>query len=157
MRRIHSSIFVLALAALMVSQADAQDRSDKNQMVRVDYGTVVGIEPDSNPGLGARLAMLVGLAVPTGYIVRLGSGRDVRVIADPGEIRQGDCVAIEQGRSANIRRVSSAYCQAKGGAPVAGRYQDSDICDQAMLDFEIATDDAEIALAARKLRFLCAN
>lgn len=48
------------------------------------------------------------------YTVGLDDGGTTKVIIESGGIQSGDCVAIETGQTANIRRVSSAYCEHKG-------------------------------------------
>jgi hypothetical protein len=53
-----------------------------------------------------------------GYTVQLGDGRLQRVLTERPDLRQGDCVAVEQARYANLRRVSDAFC-APAGPPRA--------------------------------------
>lgn len=186
-RSIHLTAFV-ALAALVALPALGQSRSDRNTVISVAYGTVIGVERvqlDSNAGTGAVLGGLAGLAVRGGgrttrsmmrgaaiggvgtrvmegsnqateYTVRLTNGRDVRMITDDGSIRMGDCVAVEQGRSGNIRRVSSVHCtDPKAYEPTAEVQAQASACDQAMQALADATDEAAIELNLRRVRILC--
>lgn len=45
------------------------------------------------------------------YEVKLNSGSIIKLVTESGDIAEGDCVSVEQGQSANIRRVSSVYCE----------------------------------------------
>lgn len=47
------------------------------------------------------------------YTVDFDDGTVTKVIIESGGIREGDCVAVEIGQTANIRRVSTTYCEHK--------------------------------------------
>ena len=177
---------VLVLGALTIP-ASAQTRRDKNQVIAVAYGTVVGIERvklESQAAKGAALGGLVGLAASGGskrtkraatgavvggvgtrvlegsnealeYTVRLNSGADVKMITDQTGMRLGDCVSVEQGRSGNIRRVSSVHCEANDTAPTADHQQEANACATAKDEIAAATSEAELDLAVKKARILC--
>ncbi|MBW2244062.1 MAG: hypothetical protein JRH01_18935 [Deltaproteobacteria bacterium] len=69
MRRTLSCIAALAIVALAAAPAAAQSRRDKNQVVSVKYGTVIGIEVvklESDAGKGAILGGLIGLIASRG-------------------------------------------------------------------------------------------
>jgi outer membrane lipoprotein SlyB len=181
-------ISLLALvAAAVAAPAAAQKRSDRNQVIAVAYGTVIGIETiklDSNAGKGAALGGLVGLAASGGskkgkraltgaaiggvgtkvvegsnealeYTVRLVSGQDVKMIMDDTGMRLGDCVSVEQGKSGNLRRVSSAHCEAGDTAPSADHQSEANACAEAKGAIAAASTDAALDLAIKKARVLC--
>jgi hypothetical protein len=95
------------------------------------------------------------------YEVKLsGNAGLMQVVTDQREIRSGDCVAVERaGESANLRRVSSAYCDEANAAAVAAVADESEeeanecySAKQAVVD---ATTVAEAELAAVKMKLLC--
>jgi hypothetical protein len=45
------------------------------------------------------------------YTIGLVGGGTTKTITETGDIRVGDCVSLEQGATANVRRVSSAFCE----------------------------------------------
>jgi len=76
-------------------------------------------------------------------------------ITNQGRIDVGDCVTIERGDSANIRRVSEVHCQAKDTRPSAEHAVEAKECEAAkaaMLDAE--TTEA-LEAAVDKVRILC--
>ena len=93
------------------------------------------------------------------YEVDIGTGR-IQVVSDQREIRSGDCVSVEQaGDTANVRRVSAAYCD-KASAPavkaVAGEARkDAEECATAKQQLVDATTTQEADLAGRKITLLC--
>jgi hypothetical protein len=97
------------------------------------------------------------------YTVRLESGRVLKVIVEHGEIAAGQCVAVEQGRSANLRLVSPGHCRA--AASVAARspevaqeaQADAEACHQAKEQVLAATTEQETTLWAQKARILCGH
>ncbi len=93
------------------------------------------------------------------YDVDIGTAR-IQVVSDQREIRNGDCVAVEQaGDTANLRRVSAGYCD-KASAPavqaVAGEAQkDAEECAAAKQQLVDATTIQEAELAGHKVGLLC--
>ena len=191
MTSIHSRFLTIALAALvgaaLAMPSQAQSRRDKNQVISVAYGNVVGIERvklKSDAGKGAAVGGLIGLLASGGkkrskraatgaaigglgtkvvqgsneafeYTVRLNGGQDIKMITDQTGMRMGDCVSVEQGRSGNIRRVSSAHCEARDSRPTADHQQEADACATAKDAIAASTTDAEFELAVKKARVLC--
>ena len=186
---VRSSVLALAglLIAALAAPGFAQGRRDKNQVIAVAYGTVIGIEKvklKSDAGKGALVGGLIGLAASGGskktkraatgaavggvgtavvqgsneafeYSVRLVSGQTVRMITDQTGMRMGDCVSVEQGRSGNIRRVSSAHCEASDATPTADHQQEANACAAAKDAILAASDDAALDLAIKKARIIC--
>jgi hypothetical protein len=97
----------------------------------------------------------------TVYDVSSGNGV-IQIVSDQREIRAGDCVAVERaGDTANIRRVSSSYCEkgneaaVKSVAPEASK--DAEECVAAKQQLVDASTTQQADLAARKIALLCNN
>jgi hypothetical protein len=95
------------------------------------------------------------------YEVRLtGNAGLAQVVTDQREIRVGDCVAVEKaGDTANLRRVSTAFCEEKSAKAVAEIAEENAeeatecmMAKQALVD---ASTVEEAELAAVKMRLLC--
>ena len=94
------------------------------------------------------------------YEVDLGSAGLMQVVTDQREIRTGDCVAVEKaGDTANLRRVSSAYCNPQNAAAVASVADESREEAQECLDAKQQLVEAEtmdaLQLAQAKVGLLC--
>ncbi|MBW0147142.1 hypothetical protein [Marinobacter arenosus] len=94
------------------------------------------------------------------YEVDLGASGMVQVVTDQREIRTGDCVAVEKaGDTANLRRVTSAYCNPENAAAVtsvaAETREEAEECLAAkQLLMEAESMDA-LELAKIKIELLC--
>ena len=98
------------------------------------------------------------------HTVRLNNGTSVAVITDHHNIAVGDCVAVEQGRHANIRRVSSVMCndladtRRPSYAPVhEANVNEAEECEQAKREVLNAKTEEAINLAHMRMRALCEN
>ena len=98
------------------------------------------------------------------HTVRLNNGTSVAVITDHHNIAVGDCVAVEQGRHANIRRVSSVMCNdltdtsRPSYAPVhEANVNEAEECEQAKREVLNAQTEEAINLAHMRMRALCEN
>ena len=98
------------------------------------------------------------------HTVRLNNGTSVAVITDHHNIAVGDCVAVEQGRHANIRRVSSVMCNDLADtsrpsyAPVhEANVNEAEECEQAKREVLNAQTEEAINLAHMRMRALCEN
>jgi hypothetical protein len=95
------------------------------------------------------------------YDVKLvGSAGASQVVTDQREIRVGDCVAVERaGETANLRRVSDAYCEESNAAAVAAvadeSVEEATECYAAKEALVNAASVEEAELAAVKMRLLC--
>jgi len=96
------------------------------------------------------------------YTVRLNSGGTIAIVTDNTDIVQGDCVSVEQGQQANIRRVSSVMCTSVASAshPAYPQLHDEDVaeasqCEQAKQQVLKATTPDEVSIATQKMRALC--
>jgi hypothetical protein len=97
------------------------------------------------------------------YEVKLiGNAGLAQVVTDQREIRVGDCVAVERvGETANLRRVSEAYCEEANSAAVAAvadeSAEEANECYAAKEAVINATTVEDAELAAVKMRLLCAD
>jgi outer membrane lipoprotein SlyB len=94
------------------------------------------------------------------YQVDVGAGGMVQVVSDQREIRSGDCVAVERaGDTANVRRVSSSYCDRGNEAAVKAvaneARKDAEECAAAKQQLVDAATTQEADLAGRKVALLC--
>jgi outer membrane lipoprotein SlyB len=98
------------------------------------------------------------------HTVRLNNGNSIAVITEDDNIAVGDCVAVEQGRHANIRRVSSVMCNdlADTRRPAYSSTHEANVreaaeCEQAKQEVLNAKTEEEINLAHMRMRALCEN
>jgi hypothetical protein len=96
------------------------------------------------------------------YTVDTGGGSMVKVISDQTEIRQGDCVMIEEIKdTVNIRRMDGSACDPKRQAAMkeidAELQEEASECVAAKELLLKAETDEEIELAVRKVKLLCSN
>jgi outer membrane lipoprotein SlyB len=94
------------------------------------------------------------------YDVNMGAAGIVQVVSDQREIRNGDCVTVERsGNTANIRRVSSAYCDKANESAVRSvansARAEAEECAAAKQQLLDATTAQEADLASRKIPLLC--
>jgi outer membrane lipoprotein SlyB len=94
------------------------------------------------------------------YQVDMIDGSVVRIVTDQREIKTGDCVAIERAReTANIRRVSQAYCDRANSRAVESvaehSMSEATACEAAKQELVEATSPEAVELAARKVSLLC--
>ena len=95
------------------------------------------------------------------YDIDAGAAGVIQVVASRRrEIRSGDCVAVEKaGDTANVRRVSAAYCdkanQEAVKAVAGDARKDADECATAKQQLVDATTSQEADLAGRKITLLC--
>ena len=98
------------------------------------------------------------------HTVRLNNGSSVAVVTENQNIDVGDCVSVEQGRYANIRRVSSVMCNelADTRRPAYTSTHQADVqeaqeCEQAKREVLNAQTEEAIRLAHMRMRALCEN
>jgi len=125
-------------------------------------GALIG--PKRHRGLRVVAGAGIGAAVQgsaTGgevqqYSVKLNSGGQTIISTELQDIRTGDCVSIEQGDSANIRRVSSYHCETKNTTSVPEHHTSAaSNCEIAKNELAKAETDDAITNAAKKVRILC--
>ena len=128
-------------------------------------GGLIGglIGPKRHRGLRMVTGAVVGGAIQgsaTGdtvqkYTVMLNNGVEEAITTEQTDIRTGDCVSIEVGDHANIRRVSSYHCETKNVDTEDHHQAAADSCQLAKTELVKADTDEEIDNASTKVRILC--
>jgi len=96
------------------------------------------------------------------YTVALVNGGATAVVTEHHDIAVGDCVAVEQGQHANIRRVAATYCGTDASHPAyapmhAAVQSDAASCQAAKQQVLSATTEQETEIAYRKVQALCGS
>lgn len=94
------------------------------------------------------------------HTVLLNDGQTIAIVTEHHDIAPGDCVAVEQGDHANIRRVSPVMCNTSAGDPGyavmhAANVTESQECEAAKKEMMAATTEADGDLAYKKMRAFC--
>ena len=113
-------------------------------------------------GVGGALAgAAVGSAVSGNdvtvydYSVRLLDGSTVNITTEQGRIDKGDCVSIERGQSANIRRVAQVFCDVPEQSVYPKHQLEAKECSAAKQELVEAQGSEAIDAAIRKVKILC--
>ena len=111
---------------------------------------------------GALLAALLeGNRKAFQYTVNFADGSIIKVVTESGGIVEGDCVTVEIGHTANIRRVSTVYCEHGNHeaitAPIVQAHlqQDAAECHAAKEMALQATTSEATDIALKKVRAFC--
>lgn len=110
-------------------------------------------------GLGALVAKETA-GTAERFTVRLVDNRTVDIVLENQDIRIGDCVSVEQGRHANIRRVSSILCSTPASHPAyssmnAETVRESSDCLTAKQELLKAATVEQTDIAYKKMRAFC--
>jgi hypothetical protein len=96
------------------------------------------------------------------YTVDLGGGRMMQVVSDQREIRQGDCVVVEEVKGqANVRRADPTTCQPESAPVIASPDVQEELQEEAAeclaaKDALLAAEtDEQFQLAKRKMDIFC--
>lgn len=89
------------------------------------------------------------------YQVELMNGDSVTITTEQGRIDKGDCVTIERGESANIRRVSEIHCQSTDVQPSAEHVAEAKECEAAKAAMLDAESTEALEKAVKEARILC--
>lgn len=94
------------------------------------------------------------------FTVRLVNNNTVDIVTENQDIRLGDCVSIEQGQHANIRRLSPVMCTTPQSHPAyssmnAANVQESQECQTVKRELLNATTEQQTAVAYKKMRAFC--
>ena len=125
----------------------ARNQSTGRQLATGAGGAVLG-------GLATRA--LEGDRLGFEYRLRFADGNVSQFITEKGYLQIGDCVAVERGQYANIRRVASVLCEngpAKSIEPTHVR--DAAQCHAAKEQLLLAATREEIDIASRKVSVIC--
>ncbi|MGB7931779.1 MAG: hypothetical protein WCH04_06060 [Gammaproteobacteria bacterium] len=96
------------------------------------------------------------------YTIKLTNGNTVSIVSEAHNLDMGDCVAVEQGKHANLRRVDPQMCIAPSAARIypqthASEQQAAVDCDTAKQDMLKATTEQEATVAYQKMKALCSR
>jgi len=94
------------------------------------------------------------------FTIRLVNGSTVDIVTENQNIDVGDCVSLEQGKEANIRRISSVMCTTAPSDPAypvmnASAVKESQECLQVKQELLNATTEQETNIAYKKMRAFC--
>lgn len=108
---------------------------------------------------GAAIQGAATSGTSTQITVKLVEGGQVNITTEQQDFREGDCVVVEQGDHANIRRASSYHCEqgekTKKSEPTKNHTAMANYCQQAKNELAKANTDEEIDNAVKKVRVLC--
>lgn len=117
----------------------------RHRGLRVVTGAVIGSSIQSSANSGVLQQYTVDM---------VGGGKSI-ISTEQQDIRIGDCVSVEQGDHANIRRVSSYHCETKNENTAEHHQAAADNCQLAKNELNKADTDKDITNAAKKVRVLC--
>lgn len=131
-------------------------------------GGMIGLILSHKQSTGKRAASTLGGAVLGGaaakvlegdnrafqYHLTLNDGTKTSFVTEKDFLIRGDCVAVERGRYANLRRVEATMCEAKPEVK-AFHVENANQCHSAKNQLLIAQTDREIAVASQKVETLC--
>lgn len=105
---------------------------------------------------GLATAALEGDRLGYGYRLRFANGDMSNFITEKGYLQVGDCVAVERGQYANIRRVAPVLCAGnKTVAADQNHVREARQCHEAKEQLLAASTDVQIEAAARKVSIIC--
>ncbi len=110
--------------------------------------------------LGGTTKIAEGSREAEAYQVKLKDGSIVKVIIDNKELAVGDCVALEQGETTNLREVAPDLCEESiAGSEdleiAAEMKEDAERCHVAKQQLLEAPTEAEVDSALKKVNVLC--
>lgn len=110
-------------------------------------------------GLGALVAKETA-GTGQRYTIQLASGGDIAIVTEQQDLVVGDCVSVEQGKHANLRRVSSVMCSTDPSHPAydamhSSTKSDASECEQTKQQLVNAKTEQETDIAYKKMRALC--
>ena len=125
----------------------SRNSSGRSQVASGIGGAVLG---------GLATAALEGDRLGYSYRLRFLNGDTSDFITEKGYLQEGDCVSVERGQYANIRRVAAVLC-ADGRSATADQkhLREAEQCHVAKDQLLAASTDEEIEAAARKVSILC--
>lgn len=94
------------------------------------------------------------------FTILLVNGNTINIVTENQGIRTGDCVSVEQGQHANIRRVSTAMCTTPATHPAYPAMHHSNIlesaeCNVAKQELLRATTEQATEIAYKKMQAFC--
>jgi len=118
-----------------------------------------GLKIASSAAAGAAVQGAATSGTELAYNVALVDGGNVVVTTEQQDIREGDCVAVAQGKYANISRVGSYHCEGSSQdfSPPDHHNAGASACDAAKAELTAAETDDAVDLAVKKVRALCGH
>jgi hypothetical protein len=109
---------------------------------------------------GAITGAAEGARTGMSYKVEMNDGSSITIVTDQREIREGDCVAVEQvSDTANIRRTSTGYCNKDNQRAIDSvnthSASEAVACETAKQELAEAATKDTAEIAARKVELLC--
>ena len=90
------------------------------------------------------------------YTLRYTDGATTRFITEKAYLQTGDCVVVERGQYANVRRVANTLCTTQPEPAVERKLRlDAEQCNAAKSELLAASTTDAIDVAARKVEILC--
>ena len=127
--------------ALMGGLIGAAIGGPRHRGLRVVAGAAAGAAVQGAATGGDRLYI---------YTVELNGGNgSVQVTTEQDDIREGDCVSVEQGEYANIRRVSTIHCQRQTASAPPHHESVAKECDTAKQELASAETQDAVDIAAQ--------
>ena len=125
----------------------SRNSSGRKQVASGVGGAVLG---------GLATAALEGDRLGYSYRLRFLNGDTSNFITEKGYLQTGDCVSVERGEYANIRRVAPVLC-ANGQSATADQkhVREARQCHEAKEQLLAASTDEQIEAAARKVSIIC--
>jgi outer membrane lipoprotein SlyB len=137
----------------MIGLATGSGRGGKSRRKRTAIGAAAG---------AAMTKAAEGSSKANGYTVEMMSGSRVKVVTEQGGIRVGDCVAVEQGATTNVRLVSPTLCEPETEALLKSdpeiieeQQEEAAECAAAKDELLNAETDEQLDRAIRKMKILC--
>ena len=125
----------------------SRNSSGRKQVASGVGGAVLG---------GLATAALEGDRMGYSYRLQFANGDTSNFITEKGYLQVGDCVSVERGEYANIRRVAAILCD--GRQPVAAdqkHVREAEQCHEAKDQLLAASTEEQVEAAARKVSILC--
>lgn len=105
---------------------------------------------------GLATAALEGDRMGYSYRLRFRNGDVSNFITEKGYLQVGDCVSVERGEYANIRRVAAVLCEESAGPGLHPTHlRQAEQCHEAKDQLLAASTNEEIEAAARKVSIIC--
>jgi hypothetical protein len=105
---------------------------------------------------GLATAALEGDRLGYSYRLHFMNGETSNFITEKGYLQKGDCVAVERGNYANIRRVAPVLCTSNPATAADQKYlREAEQCHEAKDQLLAATTEDEINVASRKVSIIC--
>lgn len=153
-----------------VSRVKLKSNAGGNMLVGGMLGAATSGHKDRNKhalegaaAAGLLTAIVEGSKKAYAYEVQENNGRRIKVITEHGGIAKGDCVSVENGKTTNIKRVSSVYCEDHEHEALehphvkAKAVTEASECQMAKQIALDAKTDKELDMAMKKVRIFCGN